>query len=97
LLAKELNSIAEIHDNNAPIKVFVIERIASLLLATSNNWQVTVYDPFKLPFSDAKVSRERNGLVQLDALKIAFANNGRHEYLKLFNDIRNLLEKKLGS
>jgi hypothetical protein len=95
LLAKELNSIAEIHDNNAPIKVFVIERIASLILATSNNWNVEAYNPLKLPFSDAKVSREKNGLIQMDALKIAFANHGRHEYLTLFNSIRNLLEEKL--
>ncbi len=97
LLAKELNSIAEIHDNNAPIKVFVIERIASLLLATSNDWQVKVYDPFKLPFSDAKVSREKSGLIQMDALKIAFANHKRPEYLNLFISIRNLLEKKLST
>jgi hypothetical protein len=96
LLAKELNSIATGHDSDAPIKTFVIEKIASLMLATNTSWHVEVYDSFKLPFSNSRVSHEKNALIQMDALKIAYASKKRPEYLKLFYSIRTILEKKLG-
>ena len=95
-LAKELNSPATGHDSDAPIKTFIIEKIASLLLATDTSWHVEVYDPFKLPFSNARISHEKSALIQMDALKIAYASQKRPEYLNLFHSIRNLLEKKLG-
>jgi hypothetical protein len=95
-LAIELNTMAKGHDTAAPIKTFVIERIASLLLATNKSWHVEIYDPFKLPFSTARVSHEKSALIQMDALKIAYATQKRPEYLNLFKTIVNLLLKKLG-
>lgn len=95
-LAKKLNAFAEGHDSSAPLKTFVIERMASLLLATNKNWDVKAYDPFKLPFSTAKISQEKSALIQMDALKIAYSNQERPEYLNLFKTIADLMLKKLG-
>ncbi len=93
-LAKKLNAFAEGHDSPAPIKTFVIERMASLLLATNKTWNVAAYDPFKLPFSNARISHEKSALIQMDALKIAYSNQIRPEYLNLFKYIAEVISKK---
>jgi hypothetical protein len=94
-LAKQLNAFAEGYDSPAPIKNFVIERMASLLLATNKAWNVAAYDPFKLPFSTAKVAHEKSLLIQMDALKIAYSTQKKPEYLTVFKSIADLLVKKL--
>jgi hypothetical protein len=88
-----LNSAAERHHNAAPIKTFVIERVASLMLASNNSWKVRAYDPFKLPFAPTWISKERAALIQMDALKMAFAVQGRDEYIQLFHHIQDMVEK----
>jgi hypothetical protein len=95
LTAKGLNTIAEGHDSPATIKTFVIERIASLILSTNNKWNVKAYNPLNLPFSNGLISKERNALIQMDALKMAYALNGRVEYLNLFKSVANLVTQKL--
>lgn len=94
-LAKGLNAVAEGHDSPATIKTFVIERIASLILATNTNWNVKAYNPLNLPFSNGLISKERNALIQMDALKIAYASHGRVEYLNLYKSIVNLVIQRL--
>lgn len=94
-LAKKLNAFAEGHDSLAPIKTFVIERMASLLLATNKAWSVEAYDPFKMPFATEMFWGEKSAMVQMDALKIAYMNQGRPEYLDLFKSIADLLVEKL--
>lgn len=93
--AKGLNAIAEGHDSPAAIKTFVIERIASLILATNNTWNIKSYNSLNLPFSNGLISKERNALIQMDALKIAYALNGKAEYLNLFKSIKSLIIEKL--
>ncbi|QWD90898.1 hypothetical protein [Polynucleobacter sp. MWH-Braz-FAM2G] len=93
--AKGLNAIAEGHDSPAAIKTFVIERIASLILATDSDWNVKAYNPLELPFSNGLISKERNALIQMDALKMAYALNGKVEYLNLYKSIVNLVIQKL--
>jgi hypothetical protein len=93
-IAKELNRVAEGHDSPAAIKTFVIERIASLILATNHSWNVKAHNPFELPFSNAGISKERNALTQMDALKIAYSEHKRKEYLNLFKNIADLILKK---
>jgi hypothetical protein len=95
-LAKKLNAFAEGHESPAPIKTFLIERMASLLLATNKTWDVKAYNPFKLPFSKAKISHEKSALIQMDALKIAYSNQERPEYLNLHRNIADLILKKVG-
>lgn len=94
-LSKDLNTAADRHHSSAPIKTFIIERIASLILATDNQFKVKSYDPFMLPFSPTRFSKELTGLIQLDSLKIAYAQSGRAQYLNLFESIRLLIEKKI--
>lgn len=95
-VAKALNNVADSHDSPALIKTFLIERIASFILAIDESWKVKTYNPFDLPFSTALLSKERSALIQMDALKIAYANQNRVEHLNLFKDIAELVLKKLG-
>lgn len=94
-LSKDLNTAADRHHSNAPIKTFIIERIASLILATDDQFKVKSYEPFMLPFAPTRFSKELTGLIQLDSLKIAYAQSGRAQYLNLFESIRLLIEKKI--
>jgi hypothetical protein len=94
-IARELNAVAKGHDSPAAIKTFAIERIASLILATNHSYKIKAYNPFELPFSNAGISKERNALIQMDALKLAYSEQKREEYLKLFKIIADLVQKKL--
>ncbi|WP_048812068.1 hypothetical protein [Polynucleobacter asymbioticus] len=95
-IAHGLNSLAQGHDSPAPIKTFVIERIASLMLATNDSWKVRAYNSLDLPFSSAPIANERAALIQLDALKIAYADQKRAEYLSLHKTLGDLVLKKVG-
>lgn len=86
----ELNKIAFGHSSEAPIKTFIIERIASMILATNNSYKTLFYNPFKLPFSAAKISKEKNILIQMDSLKKSYLQNTElSEYLHLFKIIQS--------
>jgi hypothetical protein len=80
------------HDGGlAPNKVFVTERIASLILATEPHWKVKAYNPLEMPFTNAAVARYPNELVLLDGLKIAAREQGFPQYLSMFAQLRNLI------
>jgi hypothetical protein len=96
-LAIGLNTPAYGHHSNAPIKTFIIERVASLMLATTSTWKVKMYNPLSLPLAPTHISREVSGLLQLDALKIAYAQTGREEYLSLFINLRNLISENINN
>jgi hypothetical protein len=96
-LSKGLNAFAEHHDSPAAIKTFVIERVASLMLATNPSWAVKSYNPFKLPFSNAGISKQKGALIQMDALKIAYSNQKRAEYLNLYYQISELVLNNLNN
>lgn len=70
-------------------KVFIQERIASLLLSTHPEWRAQPYNPFGMAWS---ISRFRDFPVEAiisDALKIAFRNAGFPEYMRAFSVIRS--------
>lgn len=96
-LAICLNSPADDHHSGAPIKTFIIERIASLILASDKSWNVKAYNPLALPFAPTLIANEVTGLLQLDALKIAYAQTKRDEYLSLFMNLRNLISQKINN
>lgn len=96
-IAKEWNKFAYGHDSPAAIKTFVIERVASLILSTNHSWRINAYNPFELPFSNAEISKERSALIQMDALKIAYSEQKRVEYLKLFKNIAELVLRKINT
>jgi hypothetical protein len=79
------------HDTkDIELKVFLMERLATLLLSTSGCYKTAVYDPTNIPPS-AFQSRSTHLAIFCDALKIAHKrlNNRRYidEYLVLRNQV----------
>ncbi len=82
-LAALLNlPIAYGRPERAPAKVFVIERLASLLLVTQQaRWTVRAYNPLSLPCSVPENQPYAAALVAMDALKRAWRTTGHPQYL----------------
>lgn len=87
-LAASLNASTNHDGGVAPNKVFLIERIASLLLSTQQNWKVKAYNSLLLPLSAARIANYPRELLQLDSLKIASVSQGYPQYLSVFSLIR---------
>ena len=87
-LGKMLNSDIFYNGHPAPSKVFLIERIATLLLATDQKWKAVHYNPMELPLSNSLISAYPKDLLILDSLKIAFNQTGLPQYLSLFSEKR---------
>ncbi|HEY6241188.1 MAG TPA: hypothetical protein VIW78_10150 [Burkholderiales bacterium] len=70
------------------MKIFIMERAVSYLLATSKDLATKNFPPFKMP-----VSSNFNGhlpdIVVLDALKIAFSETGEPYFFQLFRELRD--------
>jgi hypothetical protein len=87
-LGQALSEGIDYKSEKVPAKVFVIERVASALLATQPRWQVSAYNPMLLPFSHSTVNNLGEELVALDALKIAFSVDPRQQYKRAFFQLR---------
>lgn len=87
-LAQMLNASTNHDDGSATNKVFVIERIASLLLATEPGWKVKAYNPLSLPFSPDPIARFKRELILLDSLKVESATQGGPQHMELYSRIR---------
>ncbi|MGE5466688.1 MAG: hypothetical protein ACM3Y9_04615 [Ignavibacteria bacterium] len=87
-LAAALNAMAQ-HDGSAscPLKVFVMERVASLLLSCRGYTSVA-FQPMSLPRTTSLAARLGDELVAMDAFKMAFAHTGRTEFLSAFQSTR---------
>lgn len=72
------------------LKVFLIERVASFILATESRWKVRAYDPARLPLSKTPIAG-RDTLMQLDALKRAWRTDAKPEHLRAYRGLRALL------
>lgn len=94
-LAHLLNALTNHDRSSAPVKVFVIERIASLLLATQKQWQVAAYDSTQLPYSTAPIANYRSQLILLDALKIAAQLQPFDSYLSSYFNIREAINQMI--
>lgn len=70
------------------MKVFIIERIASFILATSTDVKVKSYNPMELPLGDQVWKKSQNELCILDSLKISFQINPLVQYAQEFEKIR---------
>jgi hypothetical protein len=93
-LAHQLNSAVNHAGGQNPAKVFLIERIASLLLALSERWTIKHFDPLRLPFATSRVAGHRDELITLDALKQTYLAHRNPEILQLFYKTRlNLIQK----
>jgi tetratricopeptide (TPR) repeat protein len=96
-LAAELNANTEHDGGGVPAKVFVMERVASLMLSTQHHWKVRAFNPTLLPYSTAKVADYRNELILMDALKIAFATQGHPQFLAAYFQYRQAINAKIKS
>lgn len=94
-LAGRLNAATNHDGGGVPTKVFVIERLASLMLATERRWTACAFNPMGLPWSQSPLSRFRLEMAFLDSLKIAYATEGRPQYLKAFHELRQILNESL--
>jgi hypothetical protein len=81
-LAEGLNRVVTYGAWTAPAKVFVIERVASLLLCAQPHWKAAAAE---LPSFRTEVNPE---LLVLDALKIACVETGRQSYLTVYRGLR---------
>jgi hypothetical protein len=73
-------------------KVFLMERIVSLLL-TINPWKVRAYNTFACAWSASKLGESKQDAVISDALKIAMKEQGYSQYLSAFSAIRDKIRK----
>jgi predicted O-linked N-acetylglucosamine transferase (SPINDLY family) len=71
-------------------KVFVIERIASLMLS-SNRWKVRPYDTFKCAWSGTPLNTLKHEAILCDALKLAYNELQYDEYKTAFSEMRRKL------
>jgi len=76
------------YPGQAQRKVFLAERLASLLLATQPQWRAHVADPFSMSWSASRFRDYPHEAVISDALKIAHRENGFPEYLRAFAALR---------
>ena len=72
-------------------KVFLMERIVSLLLTINPAWKVKSYNTFDCAWSASKLNQSREDAVISDALKIAMREQGYPQYFQAFAAIRDKL------
>ena len=86
-----LNTPVAYAQGAVPAKIFVIERMVSIVLALDARWRVKHFDPLRLPMSGSVVSPYPADLLVLDALKTAAIETGHPHYLQMFTQIRETL------
>jgi hypothetical protein len=94
-LARKLNTNVEHDGGNAPMKVFIIERMVSFILAVNKNLNVKFYNPMELPLCNAAMEEFKNELCVLDALKISFLASPLSNYAQEFEIRRRKLFNNL--
>lgn len=92
-LGQALNRVVSYGAVAAPAKVFVIERVASLLLWAEKQWVFDSYDAALLPHASARLLEFASppDLLVLDALKVAYAESGAERYRTLYSHLRDKL------
>jgi hypothetical protein len=95
-LGRGLNEVVNYGTGTAPAKVFVIERLASLILWSQRQWVVKTYDPLRLPRLQPRhlAMVTMPDLLVLDALKIAHRQSGAEQYLAMYHQLRERLSHR---
>jgi len=70
-------------------KIFVIERLASLILATQPRWHVESINPIPLPLIHGGSDEFKRATVMLDALKMAALRTRRAQYMETYWVLRS--------
>jgi hypothetical protein len=76
------------------MKVFIVERIASLVLALDPALSVAHYDIEQMPWSEATYYPYRDEMMTANALKMAYAQTANKSYLRNFFALRNQIFEK---
>jgi predicted O-linked N-acetylglucosamine transferase (SPINDLY family) len=77
------------YKNGVPRKVFLMERIASLILCVQADWKLKSYDTFQCAWSGLTLSKYPHEVVLSDALKLAAREQGFPEYLQAYAKVRD--------
>ncbi len=72
-------------------KVFVQERLASLILTIQPQWRVKAYNTFACAWSGTPLNQFKHEAVVSDALKIAMREHGFKDYMDAYSAIRDKL------
>ena len=72
-------------------KVFLVERIVSLLLTLYPKWRVRAYNTFDCAWSASRLNQFKLEAVLSDALKIAMKEQGFHDYREAYATLRDKL------
>ncbi len=75
-------------------KVFLQERVASLLLATQPHWRSAAHNPFRMAWSMSSLREHPHEAFISDALKLAFSQHRFPEYMDAFARIRERLRTR---
>jgi len=92
--AKRMNALTTYHKMPLDMKVFIMERMASLILALDHSLTVAHYDIGQMPWSDMLYYPCRDDMFTLNALKLAYLSTGQNRYLELFYPLRNQVLKR---
>lgn len=93
-LGESLNRVAH-YDRAVGFKVFLMERVASIILAQESRWRSVAYNPFVLTPSQFATSLFDTAAVISDALKTAYAKTGYEEHRNAFMKMRESLRATL--
>ncbi|MCK6419818.1 MAG: hypothetical protein L6Q73_02775 [Aquabacterium sp.] len=74
-------------------KVFLMERAASLLLATQPHWRSVAHNPFGMGWSMSRFREHPTDAFISDALKIAYRDQRFPEYLSAFAQVRERFQR----
>ena len=77
------------------MKILLMERVASVMLATSNGIAIRNYPPFKLPLLEQHWIPLFDNLVAMDAMKIAHLETGDEVYLGAFRAMQTALAQRV--
>lgn len=92
-----LNALVAYGSQRAPAKVFVIERLASLLLARQpGRYSVRVFNPMALPYSAPETVPHALRLQAMDALKKAWRASGHPQYLQAWQAMFEAIAREHG-
>lgn len=96
-LGRDLNRLVGHGAAAAPLKMFVIEQVSTLLLWSQRRWAVKPYDPARLAVSPTLLSSVLTApdLIILDALKNAYDSSGFVRYLNLYGQLRSRFAERL--
>lgn len=94
-LGRRLNMPVPYLRTTLPMKVFIMERMVSLILATQTAWRVQAFDPYRMSGINPALTRFPLDLIQLDALKVAYRHLAFPEYRQAFFETRRAMNEKL--